>query len=149
LTADNDSYIPFDLRFSDFSRLCTAKVGPLVYKHYFYAKNTDTVYPILKQDEVLAGTGTTNDSVFNTSNQGYGSEALSVYVAGSASASQQNEPMIVNGWNPFGCSLFEFGEVADPSTWLVAPNFKHLQLQLTNGTASATTAVAIEQAVGY
>jgi hypothetical protein len=145
LSGDNDKFIPFDMRKTDFQRWLTLKAKPFSYKHNFVSANGGTLYPILKQDEGVSLIGEIADLVLEYTNHGIGNGTVTIYTAGSADTAQRNLYGVVTGWMPYASGYIELGEWDDPSTWLDATVFKKLKLILTQDAASSSAFVVVEQ----
>ena len=149
LSCDQDKFIPFYLSKVDFQRALSLKNPEFHYKHGFYASNTDTIYPVLKQDEVLSLTPDTGDMVAAYLNTGIGSGAITLYNAGSAYTTDKTLWGEVCGWSPFHTGYMDMGEYDDPASWLDVSSFRSARLELTENAASATASAVLIQEVVY
>jgi hypothetical protein len=149
LTADQDKFVPINARTTDFCRLMTLFAPPFHYKHHFFGKNGDTIYPVLKTEEVISLLSEQTDMVGGYYDYGIGDGALVLYHAGSAETSNTDVWAIVEGFMPYHCVYMPQGEWDDPSTWLDATSFRNLRLELAMDSASANASVVLEQEYIY
>lgn len=149
LTGDEDKLVVFDMRKTDLQRLITLKNPPFVYKHLFYAKDGDTLYPILKQDESVALTVDAGDDTLGYLNYGIGSGALDLTVGGSSDGAENVINGEVQGFSPYNMAWIDLGEFDDPSMWMDTTSFRRLRLKLTQDVVSSAAAVVIEQEYVY
>ncbi|MDD5540399.1 MAG: hypothetical protein PHG61_06895 [Candidatus Marinimicrobia bacterium] len=149
VSGDQDKVIPFNMARTDFVRWLTTYYPPFHYKHNIVVANGNTAYFLLKQDEVVAYYPSTADTVCTGIVQGMGEEAIALYVAGSGSATNQSIMALVHGWLPFGVAHVPWGNGQEPNSWLAAPSFRSLRLELTQGNADGTVAVVVEQERAY
>lgn len=149
MTADQDKFIPFDLRTTDFERLQSLKNRPFRYHHFHHIKSGDVVYPFLKYLQESKYTPEPADTVVGSTTIGDGSETVTVYIAGSATSSYQNVRTLQTGYMPFHTGYHDLGEWDDPNTWFDPTAYKALQLQLTNNVASSDASVVVEQEYIY
>jgi len=149
LNCDQGKYIGLDESTTNLLEYWSQAHGPFVYKHQFYAKDGDTIYPIMKFDEAVAPMSSTAGYFCGYGNAGYGSGRFGLYSLGGAAGSERNIATIVYGFAPFGHVWVPLGEPSDPEDWFPAPSFKSVRLELTNGTSSGTGAVVIEQVRPY
>jgi len=149
LNIDQGRIVPFDMRGTDFIRQLL-KSGPrFVYPHVFYASDQDTLKFILKKDEHPAFDHPDSLLVVGYTNTGYGEGVLGVTRSGSSYTTDSTIDAICEGSCPFGCIYAPFGDQADPSDWLPAPNFKSVRLELTQANAGGAVAVVLRQAESY
>ena len=149
LQADNNKVVFFDERASDVQRKMTLRNPPFMYKHHVYAKDADTFYPILKQDEAVSFAPEAGDVVVSYLNYGIGNGVLDILIAGSADTSEDDIVSIVMGFMPFHCAFLDMGEFDDPSSWLDPTAFRELKLELTQNAASSTLEIVLEQIYVY
>lgn len=149
LSCDQGKFIPFDLSKTQLQRIITMKNSPFHYKHFFFAKDGDTLYPVLKQDEALSLVVETGDNVACYQNYGIGSGALDLTVGGASQTSEQDITAIVEGWSPFNTAYIDMGEFDDPNTWLDMTMFRAGRLELTQNAASSSASVVLCQEVVY
>jgi hypothetical protein len=149
LNVEQQKFVPFDMRMTDFVRYNSMTKPPIQYKHELYNANGDTIYVIPKQDEVVVIDPESTDSVAAYANNGYGSGALSLFTGGSADTNNRNLMAYVHGWLPFGGALFEHGDAWTPEDWFPAQQFKSVKLELTQGNAGADASVVVQQVMRY
>jgi len=145
VTCDQGKFIPFDMRATDFKRWLTLRYPPFHYKHLLKAHNGTTVYFVPKQDEQVNYQPEVADCVVSGPNNGIGEQTLSIYTAGVADTNYRNIWALVHGWCPFGMVYLPWGEEKDPASWLDAPAFKSVRLELTQNNAGANAFVVVEQ----
>lgn len=145
LTADMDKWVGFDMRSSDVVRLMTTLNAPFVLKHQVYAKDADTYYCPLKQEESVQFTPEAGDCVVAYLNYGIGSGALNITQGGIALGAEKMLDAKVSGWCPWNAVMLDQGEYDDPSTYLDPTQYNKLRLELTNSVVSASAAVVLEQ----
>ena len=149
LQADNNKVVFFDERTTDVQRKMSLRNAPFTYKHHLYAKNTDTFYPVLKQEEVVSFAPETADVTVSYLNYGIGNGVLNIYVAGVADTSEDDIYCIVHGFMPFACAFLDQGEWDDPSSWLDPSPYREVKLEVTQNAASATLEIVLEQVYVY
>lgn len=146
LNCDGGKLIPFDMRMTDLIRLYSMKQGVFSYKHQFHAADGDTLYMVLKCDEIVSFTqGSQADTVIQYTNNGYGQGAIQLDTAGVAQASDVTIDALVQGFCPYGCVYLPFGLEDDPNDWFPVQSFASARLELTQGAASSTIAVCLQQ----
>ncbi len=145
VSADQDKFIPLDMRRTDFLRWLTLRYPPFHYKHNLLAANGDTVYLVTKLDEVAVYYPYLADTVVNGVVQGSGEQVVAVYTAGSGNSSDISMMALVHGWLPFGVSHIEWGDREDPNSWLNSSMFRSLRLELTQDNAGGNASVVLEQ----
>jgi hypothetical protein len=146
---EQGKYLLYDIYSDDLKKLESVFTKLFSYKHRIYAKNTDVFYSILKQDEVVNIQGEGNDITVSYSDTGIGEGALSVYSAGSASASELVLNGLVSGWLPFGGIRIPFGDQDEPNTWLNASNYKSIRMETDMNAAGAAAELVLEQLTMY
>lgn len=149
VTADQDKFILIDERKSDLQRLITVSNRPFIYKHFYFAKDGDTLYPVLKQDESVSLTPESGDNVAAYLNYGIGNGALDLTVGGSAQNSDVDINGEVQGWMPYGVGCIDLGEYDDPDTWFDPTAYNKVQVQIVQDAASAEASLVIEQEMIY
>lgn len=149
LQADQSKVVFFDARDTDLVRYATLRNPPFSYKHYFYCRNADTIFPLLKTDEAIAGHSDAGDRTFSYMNTGIGNGAVAVFSAGVADANDRNFIAEVLGWTPEHCTWLDLGDWGDPSTWLDPSTYKALQLELTQNAAGGVASVVLETENNY
>lgn len=149
LTIDQGKHVPIDMSATDYKRMQSLGYPPFNYKHIFKAKNGDTLYALLKQDETLNLTGYDNDITLAYTNDGIGQGTMGAYIAGAADTTERDRFAIVSGWNPFGAVYMPFGDPRLPDSWLPAPNYRSIRLELTQSAAGAAASVAVTQEYRY
>lgn len=149
LNCDQGKAVPFDISKTDWQRLSTLYAPEFHYKHVFHAKNGDTLYPLLKQDESIALHPESGDNVIGYVDYGIGEGALSLLVGGAAQTNKTNLYGHVHGFLPLACAYMPMGEYDDPNTWLDISAYNSRKLELTQNSASAACSVVIEQGVNY
>lgn len=149
LSCDQGKFVPFDLRKTDLQRMDSLKNAPYHYKHLFYCKDGDTLYPLLKQDESLSLLVNSGDTVYGYNNNGIGNGVITMKTAGSAAGAEIMTTSIVEGWSPFHCEYIDLGEYDDPASWLDLTMFRAARLELTQDNASASASVVLCQELVY
>lgn len=149
LQADQSKVVFFDTRTTDLVRYATLRNPRFSYKHYFYAANATTIFPLMKTDETVAGQSDAGDRTFAYMNTGIGNGALAVFSAGVADVNQRNFIADVAGWTPEWCTWIDLGDWGDPATWLDPTPYKSLQLELTQNAANGVASVVLENEVKY
>jgi hypothetical protein len=150
LNCDTGKFIAFDMTMMEILEQWSLHHAPFAYKHNFWCVNGDTLYTLLRYDEVVAGgPAGGGDHTFQYANVGMGEGAADLRTAGSAESGLHQIQTVVTGWHPWGCSFLPLGDPANPVDWFPAQNFKSVRLELTNGAASGECGVLVQQAVGY
>lgn len=149
LQADQSKVVFIDVAKTDLQRYVTLRNPPFEYKHEFYAKNGDTIYPLMKQDEVITALTDAGDRVFGYLNYGIGSGVLTVFSAGVADANLRHMYSLVQGWCPEHAVWLDLGDWGDPASWLDPSAYKSLQLELTQNVASSAVSVVLESENNY
>ena len=149
LQADNNKLVLFDERKSDIQRYMTLRNPPFTYKHHIYAKDADTFYPILKQEETVSITPEAGDTVASYLNYGVGSGALDILTGGVAAAAELDLYSQVMGFMPFACAYLDMGEFDNPSSWFDPTPYREVKLEVTQDAASSALEVVLEQVYVY
>jgi hypothetical protein len=149
LQADNNKVVFFDERKTDVQRKMTLRNPPFTYKHHLYAKDGDTFYPLLKQEEAVSFAVETGDTVVGYLNYGLGKGVLDILTGGAAQATEIDIYSIVTGFMPFHTAYLDMGEWDDPSSWLDPSGFREIKLELTQDAASSAIEVCLEQVYVY
>lgn len=149
LQADQSKQVFFDARDTDLFRYMTLRNPAFMYKHYFYCRNADTIFPLLKTEEAIAGQSDAGDRTFAYLNGGAGNGVVAVFSAGVADVNDRNFIAIVTGYAPEACTWLDMGDWGDPSTWLDPSVYKALQLELTQNAAGGVASVVLETEANY
>lgn len=149
LQADNNKLVLFDERKTDLQRYLTLRNPPFMYKHHIYAKNADTFYPVLKQEEIVSFAPETGDTVVSYLNYGLGKGALNIITGGVAAAAELDIYADVMGFMPFACAWLDMGEFDDPSSWFDPTPYREVKLEVTQDAASSALEVVLEQVYVY
>lgn len=142
-SADQDKFVAFDLRKTDFQRYITLKNGPFHIKQQFMASNGDTIYPVVKQDEAVMVNPSSGDTTITVANNGDGSEVIGLTTGGSAASTDQMIDGLIDGWEPYHYAYWDFGEYDDPNSWFDPTPYRSVRLDLTNDVASSTASVVL------
>jgi len=151
INCDAGKFVPFDLDTEDYLYLMYRIYPRFSYRAVDYLKNGDTLYSILKEvEDVSLNVEDTHDAVANYFNYEYGSQTVSLYIAGSASgASHANIGTHVHGYLPFGHMMIPFGDQGKADEWLPAPSFRSVRLEATGAVASGAGEVCLTQERSY
>ena len=149
VSADQDKFIPFDMRRTDFIRWLTTKYPPMHYKHNVITYNGQTVYFVLKQDELAIFYPSTVDTTVTGVVNGIGEETVAVYVGSSGSGTPRSIMALVHGWLPFGVAYLPWGDKNTPNSWLDVSLFRSLRLELEQSNAGGNASVVVEQVRTY
>jgi hypothetical protein len=149
LQGDQSKQVFFDVRDTDLVRYASLRNPFFSYKHYFYCHNGDTIFPLLKTDEAIAGHSDAADRTFSYMNTGAGNGLVAVFSAGVADGTDRNFICQVDGWTPEWCTWIDLGDWGDPSTWLDPSVYKALQLELTQNAAGGVASVVLETENNY
>jgi hypothetical protein len=145
LTCDQGKFIPFDMRKNDIHRVYTFRYPPFHMKHNFYPSSGDTIYPLLKFDEMVSLTGYAADVFASYVNDGIGEGIAYIYGNGGAKSGAVQLMADVQGFCPVGTLWLPWGVEDEPSTWLPASLFKSLRLELTMDNAGASAFIVTQQ----
>lgn len=149
LSCDNDKFVPFDLRKTDFQRFMSTKNPPFTYKHLFYASNGDTIYSMLKLDEAYGITPNSGDTTLTVTNNGIGNAVIGLTTGGSAATNDQMLQANVMGFAPYGALYMDLGEYDDPGSWLDMTEFRSAKVELAQDVASSAASVVLVQELVY
>lgn len=150
LSIDGDEKVPIDLVGEDMQYLLMLRQPPLHYRHLFHIKDSDTLYPILKELEgVQLISEDTQDIVYMYSNYEYGQRPVYLQQAGSAYGSYVNSGGNVRGYCPFHCVYWPFGDLQEPAEWFQVGRNQSIRLELTGGIASKAAYVCLVQERRY
>ena len=145
VTCDQGKFIPFDMCKNDLHRIYTFRHPPFHYKHNFYPSSGDTIYPLLKFDEVVQLTGYDADVYASYVNDGIGEGIAYIYGNVGVKSGAYQLMADVQGFAPVGTLWLPWGLEDEPSSWLQASLFKSLRLELTMDSASASAFVVTQQ----
>lgn len=149
LSCDAGKHVPFEMRMTDLLRYTSMSHAPFAYKHHVYAKNGDTLYTLLKHEEIVNLNPEAGDTVVAYQNYGYGQGALGVTTGGSAAGAPVNLYAHVSGFAPWANVWIPLGDPDTPDDWFPAPTFGSFRATLTQAAASANNKVALQQLRGY
>ncbi|MEW5992949.1 MAG: hypothetical protein AB1744_00950 [Candidatus Zixiibacteriota bacterium] len=151
LSADEGKYKPLDLAVADYLQSLITTQIPYTYQHNFFAANGTTLYTLTKYRESVKLTTAVLDAIGEYTHANIGEGALVAMVAstGLADATARVRYGLVTGWLPFSLAYQGFGDMQDPNTWLPAPNYRNLKLQLEQNNAGASCSVVLEQLSNY
>jgi len=149
LSCDQGKFVPFDMRKNDLHRYLTLQTPLFHYKHNFYPNSGDTIYPLLKFDEVVQLTAYDADLYASYVNDGIGEGIAYLYGNAGVKSGRYQLMADVQGFLPVGAMYIPFGLADEASTWLPANAFKSLRLELTQDTASASAFVVTHQERPY
>ena len=150
LSCDGGKVIPFEIDMFDLLFLMAADGRVFDYRHVFHAGSGYTLYPLLKYEENLELISEDiADAVFMYPNYGYGSQTLTLEVAGVDYSPRCNIGAHVTGMCPLGFVWLPFGQPDDPSTWFDAPSFGSLRLEATGAVATGAGEIVLEQLRPY
>lgn len=149
VTCDQDKFIPFDMTRTDLYRYMAQRNPNFFYKHFFMAKDGDTLYPLLKREEDVQLQGFQGDDTYTYTNGGNGFGVFGQLLAGVADANMRSYIGHVSGIAPMNTAMIDLGEWDDPASWLDPSTFKSIQLQLSNNAALAVATVVLESELVY
>ncbi len=151
LTGDEGKFIPVNFTTNDFLQSVVLQGERQSYQHDFHAQNADTLFALLKWREAVNLVSNDVDVSGHYVPAGIGEGTLEAETMSTAAALAVDTAFFgqVEGYLPFATAYWQQGQYDDPNSWLNAQDFKKLILVLTQNNAGASTAVLVEQAMGY
>jgi hypothetical protein len=143
--------IPIDLDTDSFLDSLVNIWPSYSYRHVFHAQGTDTITALLKYREELKPTPENKLANAQYVNTGIGEGVLNL-VTGTTGVDLATDSIInalVHGYMPFSLAYLQFGTYDDPDSYLQAPSYKSVRLELTQNNAGAVASVILEQVNSY
>jgi len=150
LHVNQEQFILFNMRMTDFIRSNSRLEPILSYDHVYHCANGDTVRQILE----YAGTpvfahASVADGTFRWVGVGIGTGVIGMWTGGAPEGSDVTVYAKVNGFCPFGCIWYNFGRQDEPGDYFPAPDFRSVRLEATGAVAAGDAYVALIQARPY
>ncbi len=149
LHVNQQQFVLFNMRMTDFIRYNTTMEPILHYDHEFYVADGVNIAFILKyNDAPTFQCQNVDDTVYHYNNTYIGEGALAIDAAG-APAGACNTMAQVTGNCPFGVVVHNFGRRNEPGDYFDAPSFRSVRLELTGAHAGGMCYVSLVQIRPY
>ena len=156
LSIDQDKEIPFDLDSEDFIHWMENEYGLFTLEQHIFAADQDTIETWLGSGETLVVTPETasgGPTTFRAHLHAYGIDSGHFTLASQGSdhstGSEDIIQMIARGQCLNHCFVYPFGLMAEPDSWLPAPDRGDIKAIITQGNAGAAADLVLLQARPY
>jgi len=150
LHVNQQQYVLFNMRMTDFIRYNSWIEPILHYDHVFQKSHGDTCYHVLGYADTPVHEATTAaDATFRWTGLGIGEGPIGMWVAGAQQDTDIPVYAQVTGHCVHHCVLHNFGRRDELGDYFDAPSFRSCRLELTGGVAGGNVYVSLVQARPY
>ena len=150
LHVNQQQFVLFNMRMTDFIRYNSWIEPQMEYDHVFQKSHADQCYHILGYADTPIHEATTGvDQTHSWQGMGIGQGPIGIWVAGAQQDTDVPVYAQVTGHCPFHCVLHNFGRRDEQGDYFDAPAFRSARLELTGGVAGGNVYVALVQERPY
>jgi len=145
MDCDIGKFIPFDLDFSEFEDIVKQMFGPFEYMKLDMFDSGGIANTWMEGDENTQVGNETASHILQTYSSGWSYYMQRARNFEGADQTDSKGQVRVSGYFPHSSMCYQFGRKDDIATWFNAPEYGEIKLKITQGTASSTATVAVQQ----
>lgn len=145
LDCDVGKLIPFDLASHEFRDVIKMYDGPFSFRNFCRGAHTTFREAWMGETLDVSGSPESNGYLLFTYTAFWSFYYMNVMKHDGTDSPTVAAQVVVNGLFPHSCYKYEFGRKNEPETWFNARGYGDIDLKLTEGSADAAVAVAVQQ----